>query len=65
MEDMIFFIVVSSIFGIFFMLCVGIRNAWYYLVDKFVDYIYERIKEKEMGEYIENQFDNSRRKHMP
>lgn len=65
MKDIIFFIIANVIFGIAILIWVAIRNAFIYLIDKFVDYIYERIKEKEMGEYIEHQFDNSRRKRAP
>ena len=46
-------------------LLICIRSGFIYLTDKFIDWVYKRIKEKEMEDYIEHQFDNSRRKHTP
>jgi hypothetical protein len=65
MTDIITFLFCNSLLVIVIVILWALKCAWFALLDKFVDYIYKRIKEKEMGEYIEHQFDNSRRKHVP
>ena len=65
MEDIITFLIGNLILVIVIAIFWALKCAWYALLDKFVDYIYKRIKEKEMGDYINHQFDNSRRKHAP
>lgn len=65
MRDIVFFLCANFIALVAILLYIAIRHAGIILIDKFVDWVYERIKEKEMGEYIENQFNNSRRKHIP
>lgn len=64
MQECIIFIIANLIFTIILVVIWSIKRAFLILVDKFVDYVYERIKEKEMSEYIEHQFDNSHRKHV-
>ena len=65
MEDIVAFLISDLILVGIVLLFWGLKQAGEMILDKFVDYIYKRIKEKEMGEYIEHQFDDSRRKHSP
>ena len=65
MEDIVAFLVSDLILVGIVLLFWGLKQAGELLLDKFVEYICKRIKEKEMGDYIEHQFDDSRRKHSP
>lgn len=65
MEDILIFLLCNFVMFVIVALSICIRSGFIYLTDKFVDWVYKRIKEKEMEDYIEHQFDNSRRKHTP
>lgn len=65
MDDILVYLLTYIIVFFIILIIIGIRKIFITATDAFVDWIYKRIKEKEAGEYIEHQFDNSRRKHTP